>query len=200
MSKTTTRIAIFASGTGTNADKIMTHFSDLPGSDVVLILSNRPDAGVLQYAEKHGVATLVFDRPTFYQSESVLEALQAAQVDWVVLAGFLWLVPEYLIHAYPKRIINIHPALLPDFGGKGMFGSHVHEAVAKAGIEQTGITIHYVNAKYDDGAIIFQATCVIEKGDQPNDIAAKVHKLEHRYFPKVLENLIRQSEYDPKKN
>jgi phosphoribosylglycinamide formyltransferase-1 len=200
MGKTTTRIAIFASGTGTNADKIMAHFSAIPGIEVALVLSNRPNAGVLQYAAQYQVPTLVFDRHTFYQSETILQELQRLEIDWIVLAGFLWLVPANLIDAFPQRIINIHPALLPDFGGKGMYGMRVHEAVVAAGKEQTGITIHYVNNRYDEGATIFQATCVVDPSDTPDDIATKVHKLEHRYFPIVLEKLIRQSEYDPKKN
>lgn len=183
-------IAIFASGTGTNAKKIVAYFAENDQVRVSLIISNRATAPVLQMARKAGIDTLVLDRVSFYGSEGVLGDLRRNQIDFIVLAGFLWLVPSYLVRAYDQRIINIHPALLPKYGGKGMYGMHVHQAVKASGDRESGITIHYVNEKYDDGSIIFQARCPINPEDTPEDIAGKVQQLEHRHFAPVIEELI----------
>ena len=184
------RIAIFASGSGTNAERIMSHFSDHPSSEVSMVLSNKPDAMVLERAERFGVARRVFDRETFYGGAEIKDLLKELGIDLIVLAGFLWLIPAELIRAFPERIINIHPALLPKYGGKGMFGRHVHEAVIASGDMESGISIHYVNEVYDDGKIIFQATCKVKPGDTPESLARRIHQLEYRYFPAVIEKLL----------
>lgn len=184
------RIAIFASGSGTNAERIIRHFNGRKTGSVNLVLSNKKDAMVLERAERSGVPTYVFGRQEFYESEKVLHILKDYAIDFIVLAGFLWLVPEYLIEAYPGRIINIHPALLPRYGGKGMYGSRVHQAVIESGDRESGITIHYVNRMYDEGQIIFQAKCPVEPGDDASSLAEKIHRLEYEHFPKVIENLI----------
>lgn len=184
-------IAIFASGTGTNAKKIIEHFEDVTDIDVRLIVSNRADAPVLDIAEAHDIDTLLLHRRAFYQSEALLSELKERSIDFIVLAGFMWLIPEYLVKAYSGRMVNIHPALLPRYGGKGMYGMHVHRAVVEAGEPYTGITIHYVNERYDEGATIFQARCAVEPGDSPEKVAGKVQRLEHRYFAPVVEKLIR---------
>lgn len=183
-------IAIFASGRGSNASKIIDHFEKTKAAKVVLILSNRSDAPVLDLAQSHQIETVVLKRKIFYESTTLLETLSAHQVDWIVLAGFLWLIPSYLVKAYDHKIVNIHPALLPKYGGKGMYGIHVHEAVHAAQEPETGITIHYVNEQYDEGAVIFQASCALSASDQPNDIARKVQILEHQHFAPVIESLI----------
>lgn len=183
-------IAIFASGSGSNAEQIMKYFSDDPDFSVRLILSNKPDAYVLERAAKFGVPTLVFDRKTFYQTTQVLDLLSDAKVDVVVLAGFLWLVPDYLLKTFPQRIINIHPALLPDFGGKGMYGDRVHEAVIREGRTKSGITIHLVDEEYDRGKILFQAECPVLPTDTPDTLAARIHQLEHRHFPEQIRNYV----------
>lgn len=186
-------IAIFASGGGSNAQKIMEHFQGISLAKVSFVLSNKAEAGVLEKAEKMGVETLVFDRPYFYETTEILKELDKRKIDFVVLAGFLWLVPNYLVRHFPRRIINIHPALLPKYGGKGMYGMHVHRAVKESGEKESGITIHYVNEKYDDGSIIFQKTCKLDPADSPENIAAKVLKLEHHYFPRLIEQLLSDS-------
>ena len=183
-------IAIFASGSGTNAENIMRYFSTRPGAKVSLVLSNRHDAMVLKRAETHNVETMFFDRDDFYVSGKVLAELRKHRIDLVVLAGFLWLVPSSIIEEYAGRIINIHPALLPKYGGKGMYGDRVHKAVIDAGEKTSGITIHYVNGVYDAGDIIFQAECSVTPDDTPATLASKVHALEYRYFPEVIENLL----------
>lgn len=187
------RIAIFASGSGTNAEAIMQHFAAHTSIKVVLLLSNNPQAYALQRAMKFGVNTFVFDRKMFRDTETVLHELQKHDVTHIVLAGFMWLVPTYLVHAYAGKIINIHPALLPKFGGKGMYGMHVHEAVKTAGESLTGITIHEVNEHYDEGAVIFQASCEVTPTDSPDDIASKVHQLEYAYYPSTIESWILKS-------
>ena len=184
------RIAIFASGSGTNAEKIIRYFTDRKTGSVKLVLSNKKDAKVLERAERLGVPTYVFNRQEFYETDKVVHLLKDKQIEFIVLAGFLWLVPENLIDAYPDRIINIHPALLPKYGGKGMYGSRVHEAVIESGDTESGITIHYVNRMYDEGQIIFQAKCRVEPGDDAGLLAEKIHRLEYEHFPKVIENLI----------
>lgn len=189
-------IAIFASGTGTNAKKIIEHFEDVEDITVRLIVSNKADAPVLGIARAHHIETLLLDRQTFYQTTRTLEQLRQADIDFIVLAGFLWLMPSYLVKAFEGKMINIHPALLPKYGGKGMYGMKVHQAVAEAGEERTGITIHYVNEVYDEGEIIFQAACSLSPRDTPQEIARKVQRLEHRYFPAVVEKVIRGEPVD----
>lgn len=185
-------IAIFASGTGTNAQKIVDYFADTAEITVRLIVSNRPDAPVLHMARDRQIDTLLVQRPEFNESTRLLDRLDAYGIDFIALAGFLWLVPAYLVQAYRGRIVNIHPALLPDYGGKGMYGMRVHRAVAEAGETQTGITIHYVNERYDEGAVIFQARCPVFPDDSPQTIAARVQALEHRYYAPVIEKLLRE--------
>ncbi|MBK9337708.1 MAG: phosphoribosylglycinamide formyltransferase [Lewinellaceae bacterium] len=188
-------IAIFASGTGSNARKIIDHFAHSPNVHVALVVSNKPDAGVLHIAREHGVPTHLINRKSFYETEELLAVLAEHQVDFIVLAGFLWLVPASLVRAFPRRIVNIHPALLPMYGGKGMYGMHVHEAVRAANETETGITIHFVNEQYDEGDIIFQMRCPVAQTDTPADIARKVQELEHRHFPDVLDKILGQPEY-----
>lgn len=184
------RIAILASGTGSNARKIVEHLQDNNHIEVALIVSNRKSAGVLTMANEYGIASRVINRTDFYDTNIFLSDLQDIKVDWIILAGFLWLVPANLIQAYPDRIVNIHPALLPNYGGKGMYGMHVHRAVKESAEKVSGMTIHLVNEKYDDGAIIFQGRTDVEPTDTPEDIAAKVLKLEHQYYPTVVEGLV----------
>ncbi len=187
-----TNIAIFASGSGTNAEAIMNHFSDSSCGRVALLLSNREDAYALRRAERFGVPTAVFSRDEFQDPNGkVASLLGEYHIDFIVLAGFLWLVPRYLTETYAGRIVNIHPALLPKFGGKGMYGAHVHEAVVAAGEKESGITIHWVNERYDSGDILFQATVPVDADDTPDTLAAKIHVLEHRHFPAVIERTIR---------
>lgn len=180
------KIAIFASGSGSNAENIIRFFENDPRNRVSLVLCNKPDAYVLERAKRLGVPALVFNCEQFYHSDLILDRLKAEAVDLIVLAGFLWKVPANLLAAYPDRIINIHPALLPKFGGKGMYGEHVHEAVIAAGEKESGITIHHVNDRYDEGAAIFQATCPVLPDDTPDTLAAKVHALEYAHFPRVI--------------
>ena len=184
-------IAIFASGTGSNARKIIEYFGQVNDVAVRLIVTNRPDAPVLGIAREHGIEALILDRASFYGSEALLDALGKKDIDFIALAGFLWLIPAYLVRAFEGRMVNIHPALLPKYGGKGMYGMRVHEAVAAAGDPETGISIHYVNEHYDDGAIIFQARCAVMPHDSPESIAGKVRQLEHRYYPQVIDELLR---------
>ncbi|MCB9277675.1 MAG: phosphoribosylglycinamide formyltransferase [Lewinellaceae bacterium] len=185
------RIAIFASGTGSNAGKIIDFFKNDDQVRVDLVISNKADAPVLEMARKEGVETYLVNKAGFYESRELLGVLRNRQIDLIVLAGFLWLVPAYLIEAFPNKIINIHPALLPGYGGKGMYGMHVHEAVKKAGETRTGITIHYVNEHYDEGNIIFQSSCEINSGDSAEEIALKVRDLEHRHFAPVIAQLLK---------
>jgi phosphoribosylglycinamide formyltransferase-1 len=184
------RIAIFASGSGSNAQKIIEYFQENPEIEVSLVLSNNPEAYVLERASGLGVPSYVFDRQLFYETDQVHDILRDIGIDFIVLAGFLWLVPANLLKSWPKRIINIHPALLPKFGGKGMYGDRVHKAVIEAGEKETGITIHYVNAVYDDGEIIFQEKFEILPDDTVESIAERVHVMEHRHFPEVIEKLL----------
>jgi phosphoribosylglycinamide formyltransferase-1 len=183
------RLAILATGSGSNAEKIMEHFAHSSKGKVVLVAANKTTAGVLARAQKFGVPTLTFTRPELEEG-LLLEKLQEAQVDWVILAGFLLKVPDALIRAFPNRMVNIHPALLPKYGGKGMYGHHVHEAVKAAGETESGITIHLVNEHYDEGKIIFQAATSLLPEDSAETIAAKVLALEHRYFAEVIEGLL----------
>lgn len=181
-------LAIFASGSGTNAENIANFFKGSDEVEVKLILTNKPDAFVLNRAQKLHIPTLVFTKADFLESDRVIQALSEHHIDCIVLAGFLWLIPSNLVKAYPNRIINIHPALLPKFGGKGMYGAKVHEAVIAAGEKYSGITVHLVNEKYDDGKVLFQASCPVLDGDTPGSLAARIHELEYAYFPKVVQD------------
>ncbi|NLN31215.1 MAG: phosphoribosylglycinamide formyltransferase [Bacteroidales bacterium] len=183
-------IAIFASGSGTNAENIIRYFSNRDCARVVLVLSNRSDAYVLKRAEALSVRTFFFERSDFYGSGRVTGILQENNIDFIVLAGFLWLVPGDIIEKYRGRIINIHPALLPLYGGRGMYGDRVHRAVIEGREKESGISIHYVNNRYDEGDIIFQARCRVEADDTAETLAHKIHELEYRYFPGVIEDLV----------
>jgi phosphoribosylglycinamide formyltransferase-1 len=186
-----TKIAIFCSGSGSNAQKIIEYFQHSKDIKVSVLMSNKPDAFALERAKKFHIPTYVFNRNDFYNSESVLDELRKYDIDWIVLAGFLWLIPANLVENFPNKIINIHPALLPKFGGKGMFGMHVHEAVVANKEKESGISIHYVNAHYDEGNIIFQASCAVLPTDTPEEVAKKVQILEHQHFPDVIEKLVK---------
>lgn len=186
------RIAIFASGSGSNAQKIMEHFKRSNDAEVVLILTNNPDAYVLQRADNFEVPSHIFDRKEFYETEKVVTLMKNLNVDLIVLAGFLWLIPENLLKAFPNKIINIHPSLLPKYGGKGMYGQHVHLAVLTENEPESGITIHFVNSKFDEGEIIHQSKFKIDKGDDLKMMKFKVQQLEHLHFPKVIEGLLKK--------
>jgi len=189
----TINLAILASGNGSNAETIVRHFEVHPFIKVKLILSNRPDAMVLHRASKLDVPSMVFTREDFYESDRVVKLLQNMQIDWVILAGFLWLVPDNLLKAYPNKIINLHPALLPKYGGKGMYGANVHKAVLAAKEKQSGITIHLLNDRFDEGPILFQATCEVSEKDTPETLAYRIHSLEYEHFPFVIERTIHAS-------
>lgn len=184
------KIAIFASGNGSNAANIAKYLVGCSEIEVALILSNNINAFVLERAANLHIPSLVFDRSSFYNSEEVLKELRDHDIDYIVLAGFMWLIPNYLLKAFADKIINIHPALLPKYGGKGMYGGFVHEAVHAAKDAETGITIHLVNEVYDDGEILFQARVAVAAGDTPDDIAAKVHELEYAHYPRVIAEFI----------
>jgi phosphoribosylglycinamide formyltransferase 1 len=186
------KIAIFASGSGTNAQNIAEYFLAVNDITVSLILANKPDAFVLERAKNLGIPSVVFTKNEFYENEVILDILQKYKIDFIVLAGFLWLIPDYLLKAYSGKIINIHPALLPKYGGKGMYGDKVHQAVIRSGDKRTGITIHFVNDHYDEGEIIFQDSFEILPGDTAESIAHRVHDLEYRHFPRVIEETIRK--------
>ena len=185
-------IAIFASGSGTNTENLINFFRTSPFGRVRIVLTNRSDAGVIDRAQSLEVEAFVFTREQFYNSDEVLDVLVERDIDFIVLAGFLWLVPNNLLLPFENKIVNIHPALLPKYGGKGMYGSHVHRAVIDAGESESGISIHYVTKHYDEGDIIFQARCQIKTGDTPESLAEKVHKLEYEFFPGVVENLLKE--------
>lgn len=183
------KIAVLASGSGSNAEKIMEYFKDSAKARVNLIASNNKDAYVLERAQKFNVPTFTFTKSDL-EIGLLGEKLLSLEIDLVILAGFLLKIPVNLIQAFPEKIVNIHPALLPKFGGKGMYGMHVHEAVRSAGEKETGITIHLVNENYDEGKVIFQAAVEVLEKDSPKEIADKVHELEHKYFPNVIESLL----------
>ena len=183
------RLAVFVSGGGTNLQRIAEYFAPNPEVEIACVVSNNKDAYANQRAKNLGIPLKVIDRQQF-NDKSFSEELKSLNVDLVVLAGFLWLVPQHLIDAFPNKIINIHPALLPKYGGKGFYGHHVHEAVVAAHEKESGITIHYVNERYDSGNIIFQAKVALSKNDTPDDVAAKIHVLEQMNFPVVIENLL----------
>jgi phosphoribosylglycinamide formyltransferase 1 len=183
-------LAIFASGAGSNAQKIIDHFRGHGSVKVSLIVSNKPGTGVLAIAEREGIDSLLIEKETFFRGDAYVELLKEKQIDFIVLAGFLWKVPEALIAAFSNKIVNIHPALLPKYGGKGMYGSHVHEAVIANKETESGITIHYVDGHYDHGDIIFQAKCVVSPDDTPESLAQKIHALEHANFPLIIEKVL----------
>jgi len=185
-------IAIFASGAGSNARRIIEHFKHHPYIKVSLIACNKPGAGVLNIAIEYGIPVLMIEKERFFRGDGYVAALDDAGIELIVLAGFLWKVPQKLIEAYRNRIVNIHPALLPKYGGKGLYGSFVHEAVLNAGEKESGITIHYVDEHYDHGDHIFQQKVAIDEHDTPASLAEKIHKLEHEHFPKVIEQLIQK--------
>ena len=187
------RIAILASGTGSNAKKIIEHFENHPNITVSVVITNNANAGVLNIANTYNIPTEIISKQTLNKTEELLSILQSHKIDLVVLAGFLLLIPNYLVNAYPNKIINIHPALLPKYGGKGMDGMNVHKSVKDNGEDESGISIHYVNEKYDDGDVIFQSTCKIKPTDTAEMIQKKVLKLEHKYYPKVIEELLTNS-------
>ena len=184
------RIVIFASGSGTNAENLIKFFHNSDNASVIQLLTNNPHAKVLDRAKKLKVSTLAFNKIAFTEANDVLNVLKAAKPDLIILAGFLWKFPEHILNAFPNKVINVHPSLLPKYGGKGMYGMHVHEAIVNNKETETGITIHYVNEHYDEGAIIFQATCKVLPTDTAQEVAAKIHELEMEHFPKVVEKLL----------
>lgn len=185
-----TRIAIFASGAGSNAQKIIDHFRDSDRINVSLVVCNKPGAGVLQIAAKEEIPSLVIEKEKFFRGNAYTDELQEAGIDFIILAGFLWKIPAALIRAYPGKIVNIHPALLPAYGGKGMYGHHVHQAVIDHQEKESGITIHYVDEQYDHGDIIFQAKCPVLESDTADSLAGRIHQLEHQHYPAVIEQLL----------
>lgn len=184
-------IAVFASGAGSNAEKII-HYFAAPDANarIALIVCNKPGAGVLHIAEANNIPYLMVEKEKFFRGNAYVDELTAAGIDFIVLAGFLWKLPPALIRAFPKKIINIHPALLPKYGGRGMYGHFVHEAVIAAGDRESGITIHYVDELYDHGQIILQAKCIIDEADTPESLARKVQLLEHRHYPPAIALLV----------
>ena len=184
-------IVIFSSGNGTNAHAIINHFKDSEIAQVGLVVSNKGDAPVLMKASQSGVPIMILDKKEYFATKELVEFLQKEKTDLIVLAGFMLLVPDTLTKAFPNKIVNIHPALLPAYGGKGMYGHHVHEAVIKNKEKESGITIHYVNEKYDEGKIILQEKCKIEESDTPETLAQKIHIIEHKLYPVVIEKLMK---------
>lgn len=186
------RIAIFASGSGSNAQRLMEHFKKHPEAEIAIVLSNNPNAYVLQRADNFEIPSQLFDRFDFYQTEGIVKLLQKMEIDFIVLAGFLWLIPENLLKAFPNKIINIHPALLPKYGGKGMYGDKVHKAILENKETESGITIHFVNEHFDEGEIIHQARYKIDKNDDLETLKFKGQQLEHSHFPRVIESLVKK--------
>jgi len=186
----TKRIALFASGTGSNCIKIHRHFQNIDAVDIVLIVSNKKDAGILNNPEVKDIPKRVVSRKDFYETNSFVDEMTALNLDLIVLAGFLWKIPEHLIVTFPNKIINIHPALLPKYGGKGMYGKHVHQAVFDAKEKESGMTVHFVNEYYDEGKHIFQATCDVSDVKSPDEIAKRVLRIEHKYYPQVIEEVL----------
>jgi phosphoribosylglycinamide formyltransferase-1 len=184
------KLAVFSSGTGSNAARIIQHFQGHPTIRVQLIVCNNPHAGVLTVGNQHHVPSLLIEKEQFFRGDAYLPALEKNQIDFVVLAGFLWKIPSKLVQAFSHRIINIHPALLPKYGGKGMYGHFVHEAVIASGEKESGITIHYVDELYDHGQPIFQAKVAVEPDDTPATLAKKIQYLEHNHFPRVIEEVV----------
>jgi len=192
--KSIPRIAIFASGSGSNAQRIAEYFEGKGVLEISAIYCNNPGAFVLERAKLLDIPTIIFNRQSFYNSTEILEDLNSRKVDWIILAGFLWLVPMNILQAFPQKIINIHPALLPNYGGRGMYGMKVHQLVVAAGDTKSGITIHYVNEHYDEGDIIFQAYCKVTAKDSPEILAAKIHELEYEHFPRVIKDMVTSRE------
>jgi formyltetrahydrofolate-dependent phosphoribosylglycinamide formyltransferase len=188
----TINIAIFASGAGSNAQKLIDHFRKHTQIKIALIVCNKPGAGVLTIAQKENIPALLIEKEKFFRGNAYVDELKQHKVDFIVLAGFLWKVPVALIHAYPQRIINIHPALLPNYGGKGMYGSFVHTAVIAAKEKESGISIHYVDELYDHGQLIFQARCTIDENDNADSLAQKIHALEHEHYPLIVEKVVQE--------
>ncbi len=184
------RIVILASGSGSNAENIIEYFRENPGIGVIAVLSNKPAAGVFERCDRLEVPAYYFSAAAFKSPDGLLRLLKGLEPDLIVLAGFLWKMPPHILEAFPNGIVNIHPALLPKYGGKGMYGERVHRAVVENGEGETGISIHYVNRDYDQGAIIFQAKVPVEPGDSPQTVAQKVHALEYEHFPKIIEKLL----------
>lgn len=183
-------IALFASGNGTNVQQIAEYFQGSKEVNIDCVVVNKKNIYVIERAKNLNIPCFYFNREDFYQSDKVLNLMQERHIDYIILAGFLWLIPTNLLQAYNNKIVNIHPALLPKYGGKGMYGHHVHEAVVANKEKESGITIHYANEKYDSGDIIFQARCVVEEKDSADDVAAKIHLLEKEYYPKVVESVV----------
>ncbi|MGZ8557788.1 MAG: phosphoribosylglycinamide formyltransferase [Chitinophagaceae bacterium] len=188
-----THVAIFASGAGSNAQKIIDHFRDSALIKIALIVCNKPGAGVLSIAVKENIPAIITDKEKFFRGSAYTQDLKEKKIDFIILAGFLWKIPDELIKEFPGKIINIHPALLPKYGGKGMYGNNVHEAVIGAGEKESGITIHYVDGHYDNGDIIFQARCAVLENDTAASLASRIHQLEHEHYPKVIEKILTQS-------
>lgn len=184
------KIAIFASGSGSNAENIANYFQNKSLLEIALVVTNNPDAFVLQRAQRLSIPAVSFTKAELNAGEAVVEMLKSKGVEWIILAGYLLKIPQSMIDAFEGRIVNIHPALLPKFGGKGMYGDRVHQAVVEAGEQESGVTIHFVNEHYDEGAIIYQAKCEVLPTDSADDVASKVHALEYEYFPKVIESLL----------
>ncbi len=189
------KLAIFASGSGTNAENIIRFFTSDDNIEVSIILTNKKDAYVHERAKKLNILSFTFSRQDLYESDKVLQILKQYNIDFIILAGFLWLIPSSLIESFPGKIINIHPALLPKYGGKGMYGNRVHDAVFNNKEDESGITIHYVNESYDEGDIIFQARCRIKDEDTPESIAEKVHELEYKYYPEIIKKLVEADKF-----
>ncbi|MEP5255926.1 MAG: phosphoribosylglycinamide formyltransferase [Winogradskyella arenosi] len=185
------RIVIFASGSGSNAENLIKFFQNSDTASVIQVLTNNPHAKVLERCKTLKVSALSFNRIAFSKSNDVLNLLKATQPDLIVLAGFLWKFPEFILKEFENKVINIHPALLPNYGGKGMYGMHVHNAIVENKEAETGITIHYVNENYDEGAVIFQAKCAVSASDTADDVAQKIHGLEMEHFPKVVDQLLK---------
>lgn len=186
------RIAIFASGSGSNAQKLMEYFKKHQEAEVVIVLTNNPEAYVIQRADNFEIPTHIFDKYEFIETNDIVNLLKNLQIDLIVLAGFLWLIPNNLLEEFPNQIINIHPALLPKFGGKGMYGDHIHRTILEAGEVENGITIHFVNEKFDEGEIIYQSRFKIGKNDTLETIKFKGQQLEHLHYPRIVENLIQK--------
>jgi phosphoribosylglycinamide formyltransferase-1 len=188
----TIRIAIFASGAGSNAQKIIDHFKQHSDVKIALIVCNKPGAGVLTIAQNENIPALIIEKEQFFRGNAYVDEIKLHNVDFIVLAGFLWKVPVALIQAFPQSIINIHPALLPKYGGKGMYGRFVHEAVITAKEKESGISIHYVDELYDHGQLVFQARCTIDETDTADSLAQKIHALEHEHYPVIVEKVARE--------
>lgn len=188
--KEPTSIAVFASGTGSNAAELIKYFRESPVARVALVVGNKPEAGVWAKAAADGVDTLLLEKERFFRGDGYVPLLREKGIGFIALAGFLWKVPATVTGAYPRRIVNLHPALLPKYGGKGMYGEKVHQAVLNAGEVESGITVHYVDEHYDNGDVIFQTACPVLPGDGPGDVAERVHRLEYLHYPRVVEEVI----------